>query len=321
LKKNKLNTLILEHSDYSEIAIDTYKKLGHIQYYDKSFNDYENINNLVIRLNYILDEEFLKKFRNLKYIISPTTGINHIDINYLKSINIKLIHLDTELHADFLKTITATAELTFGLILNLSRNIIHAVRSVENNEWNRDNHKGIELSGKTLGIIGLGRLGYQLAKYANVFGMKINAYDIKNKKNDSANFINHCSLDELLSKSDFVSLNINYSKENDKFFDIAKFHKMKSSSYFINTSRGECVDEEDLLKALNGNVIRGAALDVINNEDFNKKSLKERRVFDYLKKNKNLLITPHIGGCTEDSMLKTEKYLAEYFYKTIEVKK
>ena len=158
----------------------------------------------------------------------------------------------------------------------------------------------------TLGVVGLGRLGRHLAEYANFFGMRVVAADpFIMEQSDNIQLV---ELDCLLRQSDVISLHANYSLENHHFWAKEQFNKMKQGSFFINTARGELVDEAALLAALESGKLAGAALDVLDNEysdDF-----WEKPLLKYASQHDNLILTPHIGGCTADSMHKTEEFIA-----------
>ncbi|MGQ0528086.1 MAG: NAD(P)-dependent oxidoreductase [Alphaproteobacteria bacterium] len=262
---------------------------------------------LITRLAHRIDEEILKDAANLKAIVTATTGLNHIDLSAAQKRNIEILSLKGE--HEFMDTIHATAEHTIGLMLALLRHIPAAACDVHEGHWNRDAFKGRELRGRTLGIIGFGRLGRIVAGYANAFGMNVLAFD----KNPSqkAEGVRFTDLDTLLAESDIASLHASFSPENAGMIGESAFAAMKKGALFINTARGELVDETALLQALEKSHLAGAALDVLKNEhEGHKNWLKKDPLWKYARKNSNLLITPHIGGATYDSMKKTEIFMA-----------
>lgn len=246
---------------------------------------------LTIKLDKV-DKKVLNKYPKLEVVASPTTGLDHIDLKECKKRGIKVISLKEE--TEFLKTIPATAEHTMGLILSLVRRIPWAFDSVLSGEWDRESFKGRDLKDKTLVVVGYGRIGKMITKYAEVFGMKVYHGDRKEKK----------ALLKVLSKADIVTLHIPL-EGNKNYFDKKCFQAMKKGSYFVNTSRGGIIDEQALLEALKGR-IAGAALDVVQGEPEVNPELLE-----YALDNDNLLLTCHIGGCTVESMTATEKFIAE----------
>ncbi|GER93414.1 hydroxyacid dehydrogenase [hot springs metagenome] len=263
-------------------------------------------------LGYYFGEDIFSMSPDLKVIATNTTGVPHIDVERAAARGIHIISLRDE--KEFLNTITPTAELTMGLIINITRNVISAIKSVLDGKWSRWEFGGqAMLSRMSIGIVGLGRLGKMVAKYATAFGMDISYYDP---------FITHdlqwiykrCeSIEELVSNVDIVSVHIPMNKENRHFFNRGVFSKFKKGSYFINTARGEVVDSEALIDALEKGIIKGAALDVLDGEfepDFSERVLSHSLV-RYAQTHDNLIITPHIAGSTEDAWYLTQRYVIE----------
>ncbi|RXJ68995.1 hypothetical protein CRV08_06070 [Halarcobacter ebronensis] len=298
---------IVEGKDFSQKAIDSLKKIGTVTIFDKNdINIFiEDKDILFIRLNYNIDAKLLKNAKVLKFICSPTTGLNHIDLKTCNDNNIKIISLKNQ--KEFLQTIRATPEHTFGLILSLLRNYKRAFLDSNNNTWDRDIYKGYELYGKRIGIIGFGRVGSILAKYFNTFDAQTFFYDIKLEIN--TNFAQRVSsIKELISKSDIVVLSASYSDEYNRFFD-KKYVDLLKDKYFINTARGELVDEEYLLTKIEESYFKGIAIDVFQNEA--KKNNNIEKFLSLASKTNNLIITSHIAGATYESMWKTEEFIVD----------
>ncbi len=247
---------------------------------------------LIIRVGTTVGKELLDRAKQLKLIVSATTGLNHIDMEYAKEKKIEIFNpvgYATE----------STAEHTFALILSLARRIPWAFQSVAVGEWERHKFSGVQLSGKVLGIIGLGRIGKETAKYALAFGMKVLTYDpyiTKEIATDAGSEM--VSLEELLSKSDFITVNVALTPETQGMINKDIFNKMKKGAMLINTSRGAVINENDLVEALEYGKISGAALDVFATEPLTVNS----SLITYSKNHTNLLLTPHIGGSTDQSM-------------------
>jgi D-3-phosphoglycerate dehydrogenase len=199
-------------------------------------------------------------------------------------------------------TIRATAEFTVLMILAALRSLPGAVDHVQTGSWNRDLFQGRELFGKTVGIVGYGRLGRIVGRYLAAFDMRVLVHDPILQKAS-------IPLRELLAASDIVTLHANWTLENDRFFDAACFNLMKPGSYFVNTARGELIDEKALLESLKSGKLAGAALDVLANEPAS--DMRSHPLVEYARSHSNLIITPHIGGCTKESMEKTEIFLAK----------
>ena len=317
----KFKILNLEPTDYSPEARRIIEARADLQdgpitrtSLKKNIGDYHGI---IVRLGHKIDKDLLEHAKQLKVIVSATTGLNHIDIEGANSRGITTLSLKGE--ADFLRTVTATAEHTIGLMLSLIRHTPHAYNSVMDGTWDRNLFKGQDLFGKTLGIIGYGRLGKLVAKYATAFGMTVIAYDTKDIPHDET--VESTSLNAVLSRSDIITLHASYSPENEQFINKSCFEKMKEGAVFINTARGEIIDEQALLEALKTKHLSGAALDVISNEQaLLNVPISDNSLYKYARKYNNLILTPHIGGATYDSMYKTEIFMAhkliEFFGKT-----
>jgi D-3-phosphoglycerate dehydrogenase / 2-oxoglutarate reductase len=308
-----MKVLISEPENYSQDAINIYKEIGPTYKLD-SGDDLNaallsDVEILVIRLRYFIGSEVMDSAPKLKFIVSPTTGLNHIDLSNASMRGIKVLSLKGEVN--FLKCIPATAEHTLALMLSLVRRLPSAVVSVNQGFWERDNFIGKELKGKSLGILGFGRIGTQVANYARAFGMKVYAYDLK--KDIHSDFVTFLSdPNQLVALVDIVSVHIDLNDQTYNFINKDLLSYFKVGSYLINTSRGEIIDEKSLLKALESNRIAGAALDVLSDENNSQKSRSTHRLLEWARKNTNrLIVTPHIGGATSESMSHTEKFMAK----------
>jgi D-3-phosphoglycerate dehydrogenase / 2-oxoglutarate reductase len=253
-----------------------------------------------------IDEDFLKQANKLKIIGSPSTGTDHMDLNLIKQKGIKCYDISKEL--DLINSFTATSELAFTLLLSLVRKIIPASQDANNGIWAREKYSGTQLLNKTIGIVGLGRLGKISAKIANGFGMNVIAYDT-NKKN--VHGIKMVSLEDLARESDFISIHVHLNTSTENLINLDIFNKMKKSAIIINTSRGKIINEKDLILALNTNLISGACLDVIDGEWLTQKELYNHPLVRYSRTHKNLLLSPHIGGATQESIYGARLFMAK----------
>ncbi len=258
-----------------------------------------------------LSKKLLDNCPNLKVIATPSTGTDHLPMSYLKQKGIKVITLRQ--HPEVIKKITSTAELTWALLLSFIRRIPNSSESVKAGEWRRDYFIGHQLSGKTLGILGYGRLGRIVANYGLAFGMKVIVCDLKKPVKLKAGIIS-VDLDKLLKKSDVISLHIHLDEHNIGFIGAEEIDKMKKDAVIINTSRGAIIDEATLLERLKSRRLGGAAVDVIDGEwgDINKHPMVE-----YARRHDNLLITPHIGGVSYEAQQLAIKHTALQLRKTI----
>jgi D-3-phosphoglycerate dehydrogenase / 2-oxoglutarate reductase len=261
----------------------------------------------LIAFRTVIDRELLAGARRLKVIATPTTGTDHIDVAEARVKGISVVSLAGE--TEFLERISATAEHTWGLLLALIRHLPAAHASVIAGRWERDPFKGNELSGKTLGIVGYGRLGRIVARYGAAFGMTVIAFDRNPKPSDGVKFV---GIDDLLSRADVVSVHLALSADTERFLDRGRLAMMKPGSVLVNTSRGRIVDEAALLELLRSGRLAGAALDVLADETSADGSwLSRNPLREYARKHDNLLITPHIGGLTAESTERTNMFIIE----------
>ncbi len=308
----KLTTLITESKDYSSLALADYRSVGPVYFLEdlRSCTALKKeIDILVVRLNYQINKHWIESLPNLKLIATPTTGLNHIDTKYAEAKGIKVISLRG--HASFLKNVSSTAELALGLMLALVRNIPSAFESVKSGVWDRTKFRGYQLSGQTLGILGLGRLGRIMAKYGRAVGMKVIAHDpyipisIMKKMG-----VQEVSMNTLFKISDIISLHVLLDNSTHNLVKENHLKLMKPSAYLINTARAELVEKDALIKALKNRWISGAAVDVLWDEKGNGSHLKNNPLIEYARKNNNFIVVPHIGGATFEAMHSTEEFIA-----------
>lgn len=269
--------IILNHEpeNYNGVAQKILEDIGEVDNKDKG-KDYDVI---ITRLKPV----DIDKHPNLKAIVTPATGLTHIDLKKACERGIEVLSLNGE--TEFLTDIHATAEHTWGLLLSLIRKIPQAYEHVLTGGWERGLFKGTELHGKKLLVLGYGRIGRMVAGYGQAFGMRVIYCD----KNEDVPY----------SKADIITVHVSYDQVN--LISDREFDKMKYGTLLINTSRGQVVDEDALLNALKWGKVAGAALDVVSSN----------KLIDYARDNDNVLITPHIGGCTYESTEKTEIFMAK----------
>lgn len=315
----QINILNAEYSRFSDTANVALSKLGNVTNINAS-REYllQNVSKydvMFIALQNTIDRLILDEAKRMKCIVTPTTGINHIDNKYAIELGIDIISLKGEVA--FLQEISATAELTWGLLLSLLRDIPNSTQDViKKCNWQRNNFYGNELKNKTLGVIGYGRLGKMVARYGKAFNMSVIAYDRNKISKDK--FVKFMSLEDLVSKSDVITVHLSLNDETKNIINENIFNQMKDGAILINTARGEIIDEEAFLFALNSKRI-SAAIDVLADEiSLDNNWLIKNKLVQYAKKNDNLIITPHIGGVTYESVeqanlfmiKKLEKYLS-----------
>ena len=253
-----------------------------------------------------IPNEKLDLFQNLKLITTRSTGINHIDLDYCKKRNISVCNVPNY-------GAVTVAEFAFGLLLSLTRKIPKASFDMRHGNVFLPNYTGIDLNGKTIGVIGTGSIGRHIIQLSQGFGMKVIAYDLY--QNPSLKELYTNSLNELYQKSDVISLNIPSTPENRHFLNKDAFSKMKKGVYIINTARGDLIDASALYMAIKKGIVAGAGLDVLENEDFLLHD--ETEISPYLKNSNflltsainlkllqcpNVIATPHIAFNTHDAI-------------------
>lgn len=307
----KPSILVAESSSFSPEAVRFLEDTGNVVLADLDrhslLSAVADVDILWVRLRHRIDRQVFQAAPRLRVIATPTTGLNHIDVAEAERRNVHIISLRGE--TKFLQNIFATAEHTIALILGLLRHLPAAHQHVINGRWNRDLFVGRELHGKAAGVIGYGRVGRMVAGHLRAFGMRVLATDLPSRMGQQCDEgIEFALLDELLKKSDLVTLHIPLAEGTTGFLGAPEFSKMKRGVCFVNTSRGELVDETALLLALNNGTVGCAALDVLTDEISS--GMMDNPIVRYALSHKNVLITPHIAGCTVESRAKTEVFLA-----------
>ncbi|MEK6926112.1 MAG: hydroxyacid dehydrogenase [Nanoarchaeota archaeon] len=255
-----------------------------------------------------INKQLLSKLKNLKMIATRSTGVDHIDLKECKKRKIKILNVPS--YGE-----NTVAEHTFALILSLARKIPQSFNRTTKGDFTIDNLQGFDLKGKTLGIIGLGRIGYHSAKIAKGFEMKILVFDLKRKRKlEKSLGFKYAQLDYLLKNSDIVTIHCPYNKHTHHLINKKNIKLMKRNSYLINTARGPIVDTEALIESLLKNRIAGAGLDVLEEEELIKEETQllsrkfSRHKLEGLLENHilatipNVIITPHNAFNTKEAL-------------------
>jgi D-3-phosphoglycerate dehydrogenase len=306
--------LITEPHQYNKQALAIYESVGTVilgsEVQNKLMQQLTEAEIVVVRLGIQFGSTLLQNpAKKILAIVSPTTGLNHIDLDAAASKQIQILSLQGE--TNFLESIPSTAEFTWGLILEANRNIIDAANSVAVAQWNRDLFKGKNLRGKTIGIIGLGRVGKQVAHFANAFGMNVLAYDT-DKNIVGADYVSMLpTVVDLVSASDIVTIHIP-SQNNDHFINKDILKKCKQGSIWINTSRANVWDEAAIASLVKSGHIGKVATDVLSHEN-KEQPIQNNPLWIAAQEDSRIIITPHLAGATEESMLVTELFMAEKF--------
>ena len=267
---------------------------------------------LIARFGHAMDKELFAAASGLRALVSATTGLDHIDLEAAAGCGVTVLSLQGE--TEFLEEMSATAELTWGLLLAVLRHIPEAAQSVKEGGWDRDAFRGNELRGKRLGILGLGRLGHMVAGYGRAFGMSMAAYDPYASDWPMGVEI-RSAVEDLMEDAQVLSLHASLNDETRGLIDGEMLARLPAGAILINTSRGAVVDEPALLAALDSGHLAGAGLDVVADELSGGPS---QALLAYARDHDNLIITPHMGGATVESMEKAEVFMAQKLARFLE---
>ncbi|WP_101446672.1 2-hydroxyacid dehydrogenase [Aquimarina sp. MAR_2010_214] len=262
---------------------------------------------IIIRSRFTIDKAFLDKAKNLKFIGRVGAGLENIDIEYALTLGVKLFNAPEGNR-------NAVGEHTLGMILSLFNKLNNGDQSVRNGQWLREAHRGIELDGKTVGIIGYGNMGRAFAKKLRGFAVEVICYDIKEDVENSDAM--QVELDELFEKTDVLSLHTPETPETIGMINNTFINKFKKPFWLINTARGKSVVTADLVEAINNGKILGAGLDVLEYEKSSFENLFASKkeipdAFASLLKMDNIILSPHVAGWTVESKEKLAQTIVD----------
>ena len=264
---------------------------------EEIISEYEGI---VIRSRFKIDKLFIDKATNLKFIARAGSGLENIDVEYCKNKNIRCYNAPEGNRQ-------AVAEHALSMLLSLFNNLMNSDKEVRNGIWEREKNRGIELSGKTIAIIGYGNNGTAFAEILKSFGVKILAYD-----KYLENYDYKSSMNDIYNCADIISLHVPLTKETEGLIDTEFINKFRKDIYLINTARGKCVNTKDLVDAMKIGKIKGVCLDVLefersSFEQLTKSGLNEEMKF--LTESKDTILSPHVAGWTTESNIKISEFL------------
>lgn len=262
---------------------------------------------LLVRSKYFIDEEIISAMKPGFIIARAGAGMDNIDEEFAKKREIILLNAP-EGNRD------AVAEHAIGLLLNLIRNINKSDREIRDRIWLREENRGIELKGKTIGIIGYGNTGKALAKKLSGFEMKIIAYD-KYLSNFSDSNVEEVSLERLKYESDIISLHVPLTSETSHMLNRHFFDTLEKSVILINTSRGKVIKTSDLISAIKNGKVLGACLDVLENEQVSSLQKADNEWYDELIKMDSVILSSHIAGWTRESYKRISDVLVQKLLK------
>lgn len=271
--------------------------------YDEVCSKIENYDGVIIRSRIPLDKNFLEKAKNLKFIARVGAGMENIDIPVAEKLGIQLIN-SPEGNRD------SVAEHVVGMLLILMNRLFIASQEVKNGIWLREENRGDELLGKTVGLIGYGNMGKATAKRLSGFGCKVIFYDILPGLSDE--YATQVSLEELKEKAEVLSLHIPLTSETHYLIDSVFIAEMKNDFYFVNTARGKNVETKSLVDAMQSGKVKGACLDVLEYEKSSFENIEaENETLHYLLDSEKAIVTPHIAGWTHQSKEKLAQVIVD----------
>ena len=295
-------------------GVEVLRALGAVTYYryDRAWLE-EHIQEFDIIVPHLfirIDRPILERARRLKTIATPSTGTDHLDLPAMRDCGIRLVSLNDD--RSFIDTISSTAELSWLLVLACARRLTELLARVrDEGSWVNTDIRGAELFGKTIGIIGYGRLGRKVSRYAEAFGMRVLATDTDPSAFSSKqDWVQPVSLERVLQESDVISVHVKLNNTSTGLIGADEARRMKRGVILVNTARGEVLDSVALLDALESGTIGALGLDVLNNE-YQSTRLPDDPLVRAAQIDPRIIITPHAGGSTHDAHSKVFRKIAD----------
>jgi D-3-phosphoglycerate dehydrogenase len=296
--------ILIAERHFSPVARAELEQVGEVIPFERFDEELPSADAMLVGLEIEVDRSVLDRAPKLGAIATRTSQLRHIDVGEARRRGIEVLSIESD--EPVLQETTSTGEETFALVLALLRHVPWAFDSIKGERWERARYMGRELAGRTIGLVGYGRLGQMVAGYARAFHMQVLANDPYVDIGDAE----AVSLEELLRRADVVSIHCTFNDETRGLIGGDELALMKSSAVLVNTARGEIVDEAALLAALESGQIAGAAVDTLSGERPDGAHLQDNPLVRYAREHENLIILPHLGGSTVEATERTQIHMS-----------